>query len=257
VEELRVNLKQREATEPSRPLAGGLEAWTVDGGWRHTSVRIGPEGCVDGTDRILTGLLFAYADIVTGSPPSGPMNPTVDLQVRLFAPARMGLIRFTARTLRLGRTLYVGEAEMRHGSEEQPFGLAVATFVNQPISVPDLPESARNATGGKLEGIGRLTGFQRIGPGCLELGVDLRTPQGTVPGATLGLLVEAAATNLLGPESRVNELDVRFLNKVRVGPIRATATALGHRDHDTTVRVDIVDVGNNDRLVTFALAVCR
>src|SRR5579862_2497867 len=91
----------------------GLGPWELEGDWRHTEGWIGPEGCIEGTDRPLTGVLFGYLDIVAGSPPSGPINPTVDLQVRLFSQPRQGRIRFTARTLRQGRSLYVAEIEMR------------------------------------------------------------------------------------------------------------------------------------------------
>src|SRR5262249_10881914 len=96
----------------SGALAGlGLTAWIPDGEWRQTEVDTGVEGCIAGTDRPLTGVLFAYLDVVTGTPPSGPVNPTVDLQVRLFRPPRQGVIAFRARTLRIGRSLYAAEAE--------------------------------------------------------------------------------------------------------------------------------------------------
>jgi acyl-coenzyme A thioesterase PaaI-like protein len=244
----------------TRPVGSYLTSWVVDGEWRHTQVQIGPEGCIEGTDRPLTGVLFAHLDVVTGSPPSGPMNPTVDLHVRLFSPPRLGTIRFTARTLRLGRTLYVGEAEMRHEHEQNSFGVAMATFLNQPIPFPDLMDPASLETGqtdGPRTGYRRLTAAHRVGPGSFELVADIHTPQGTVSGATLGRLAEVAAMDLLGGTDAVDEMDVRFLNKVKVGPLRATATVLGQRDEATTVRIEITDTGNQDRLVTYALAVCR
>jgi acyl-coenzyme A thioesterase PaaI-like protein len=244
----------------ARPIGSDLTSWLVDGEWRHTQVQIGPEGCIEGTDRPLTGVLFAHLDVVTGSPPSGPMNPTVDLNVRLFSPPRLGTIRFTARTLRLGRTLYVGEAEMRHELEQMPFGIGIATFLNQPIPFPHLLDSASLPTGeteGPRTGYKRLTDARRVGLGIFELVANIHTPQGTVSGATLGRLAELAATDLLGGAEAVDEMDVRFLNKVKVGPLRATATVLGRRDDATTVRIEITDTGNQDRLVTYALAVCR
>jgi acyl-coenzyme A thioesterase PaaI-like protein len=244
----------------TRPFGSGLAAWLADGEWRHTQVQIGPEGCIEGTDRPLTGVLFAHLDVVTGSPPSGPMNPTVDLHVRLFSPPRLGTIRFTARTLRLGRTLYVGEAEMRHEQEQMPFGVAIATFVNQPIPFPHLMDSASLQTGdtdGPRTGYKRLSSALRVGLGSFELVANIQTPQGTVSGATLGRLAEVAAMDLLGGADAVDEMDVRFLNKVKVGPLRATATTLGRRDDATTVRIEITDTGHQDRLVTYALAVCR
>jgi acyl-coenzyme A thioesterase PaaI-like protein len=202
-------------------------------------------------------VLFAHLDAVIGSPPSGPMNPTVDLQLRLFAPPRTGTVHFRARTLRLGRMLYVGEAELRHSPGEQPFGVGVATFVNAPVPFPDRvrPEAAR---GGRLT-YGHLRSAERVAPGIFELTADLDTPQGTVGGAELGLLAELAARDLFarGGGVVVDELDVRFLNKVRAGPLRATASRLGRRDDVTTVRIEVVDAGHDDRLVTYAVAACR
>jgi len=251
---------QERSTAP--PVGLGFSAWLVDGDWRHADVEIGSEGCVEGTDRPLTGVLFAYLDVVTGSPPSGAMNPTVDLGVRLFSSPRRGRIRFTARTLRLGRTLYVGEVEMRQGQEHAPFGVATATFMNQPVPFPERTDEATDRYG-KWDGIKtsytRLADARRVGHGSFELVADLHTPQGTVSGATLGRLVELAAVDLLAGDGPVgvDELDVRFLNKVKVGPLRATATVLGRRENATTVRVEVMDTGNEGRLVTYAVAVCR
>ena len=242
----------------------GLSPWVEDGEWRHTQVRLGPESCLDGTDRPLTGLLFAYLDAVTGSPPSGVINPTVDLQIRLFSPPRTGLIRFRARTLRLGRTLYVGEAELRHEGDDQPFGVATATFVNDKLPFPDRIDRSAGPTEGAdgLEpGYRPLVGARRVAQGVFDFEADLNTPQGTVSGAALGCLVELAAVDVLSARAAVavDELDVRFLHKVRQGPLRATAVVLGHRVGSTaaTVRVEVTDRGDNDRIVTYALAGCR
>jgi acyl-coenzyme A thioesterase PaaI-like protein len=241
-----------------------LGPWVLDGEWRHTEGRIGPEDCIEGTDRPSTGVLFAYLDVVTGSPPSGIINPTVDLQVRLFSRPRSGTIRFTARTLRLGRSLYVGEAEMRHEDEETPFGVALATFVNQPIPFPERHDPERegpDARDGARKSFYRFAGARRVGPGTFELVADINTPQGTVGGATLGRLAEMTALDVMSAAGTgvvaVDELDVRFLNKVRRGPLLSMGTVLGEREGAATVRVEVTDSGDDDRLVTYALAVCR
>jgi acyl-coenzyme A thioesterase PaaI-like protein len=239
----------------------GVGSWLIDGEWRHTEFDVGPDACAEGTDRPLTGVLFGQLDVVTGSPPSGVMNPTVDLQLRLFSPPRIGTVRFTARTLRLGRTLYVGEAELRHLGEDQPFGIGVATFVNLPLPFPERSDhSSGYLSAGHAENYGMLPGAHRVGTGIYELEADTNTPQGTVSGAALGRLIEMTAldlaTGLLGCQAAVDELDVRFLNKVRGDLIRTTATVIGRRSGSTTLRVEVADVGNSDRLATWALAVC-
>src|SRR5215211_3975554 len=177
---------------------------------------IGPEACIDGTDRPRTGVLFGHVDVVAGSPPSGPMHPTVDLELRLFEAPRSGLTHFAGRTLRLGSSLYVGEVELRHDTEAAPFGLAVATFVNGlrlPVATSDEPPEVTPTP--------RLTGADRVSAGVVQLAAQLDTPQGSVTGAVLALLAEEAAIDVVGGTGvALDELQLRFLDKVRVGPVR-------------------------------------
>src|SRR5690606_35416817 len=102
-----------------------------------------------------------------------------------------------------------------------------------------------------------------ISPGTYHLVADLDTVQGTVPGAPLGRLAEVAALDLAGAGDRnggaplvATELEVRFLHKVKVGPVQAEATVLGRLDSRTTVRVELTDHGDG-RLVSYALVVCE
>src|SRR5215211_4403610 len=152
---------------------------------------IGPDSCIDGTDRPRTAVLFGHVDVVSGSPPSGPMHPTVDLELRLFEPPRSGLTHFAGRTLRLGGSLYVGEVELRHDRDKAPFGIAVATFVNGlrlPVATSADPPEVTTAP--------CLTGADRVAPGVVELAEHLDTPQGSVTGAVLALLAEEAAIDV-------------------------------------------------------------
>jgi len=57
-----------------------------------------------------------------------------------------------------------------------------------------------------------------------------------------------AAESLMG--SPVIDLDIRYLNSVRVGPGRATATLLGQG----VVRVEVRDQGHDQRLTALVLA---
>lgn len=235
----------------------GFTPWSVDtdGEWRSTEITIGPEACLPGSDRPLTGVLFSYLDVVTGSPPPGPLNPTVDLQVRLLAPPRLGRIRFRSRTLRLGRTFYVADAEMRQADEDEPFGVCLATFMNAPVPFPGRLEAGRRAGAGP--GYGPLAGARRVSAGVFEIDANTDTPQGTVGGAILGRLAELAAVDALDGGVVVDELDVRFLNKVKGDTLRATATVLRRGSGTTTVRVEVADPGRAGASVTYALVVCR
>jgi acyl-coenzyme A thioesterase PaaI-like protein len=84
-------------------------------------------------------------------------------------------------------------------------------------------------------------------------------PGGTIQGGAQALLGEMAAERALagrGPFT-VNDLEIRYLNRVAVGPLVATAEVLAAGDDEATVRVPLVDRGNSGRLVSLVTAVCR
>ena len=248
--------------EPWGPVEPEFSPWEIDGEVRHTRVTIGPEGCEEGSERPLTGVLFAYLDVVAGCPPWGPLNPTIDLRVELFDEPRLGAVRFTSRTLRLGRTLYVSETQMRQEGAEVPFGISLATFLNNPVddlALAGTREERLAARPFPAEHYRRLTRTRHVRPGCVDLDVDLSSPQGTVGGQTLARLVEVAALDLLGPPRShvVDELDVRFLTRTKQGPIRATARILGRPGGHVIVGVEVRDLSADDRLTTYAHVRCR
>jgi len=65
----------------------------------------------------------------------------------------------------------------------------------------------------------------------------------------LGLAVTGGPDALFGVARILPELEIRYLGAVREGPMRATATRLG-----PWVRVEVVDLGNDDRPVAIAAA---
>jgi acyl-coenzyme A thioesterase PaaI-like protein len=89
-------------------------------------------------------------------------------------------------------------------------------------------------------------GLRIIEPGVAEVDLVHFVMQASqsLQGGAVGLLGEVAAESLTS--SPILDLDVRYLSAVRVGPGRATATRLG-RD---LVRVEVRDVGNDDRLAS-------
>jgi acyl-coenzyme A thioesterase PaaI-like protein len=96
---------------------------------------------------------------------------------------------------------------------------------------------------------------EHVGASILEPGVVEmeRTPfvvqaAGSLQGGAVALLGELAAESLTG--SPVVDLDIRYLNSVRVGPGRATATLLGQG----VVRVEVRDQGRDHRLTALVVA---
>jgi acyl-coenzyme A thioesterase PaaI-like protein len=92
-------------------------------------------------------------------------------------------------------------------------------------------------------------GARVVGAGHVEMERDpyVLQPTGTIQGGALALLAEVAAESLLG--AQVVEMELRYLRAVREGPARATTVALGD-----TARVEVHDLGNDDRLTTLVMA---
>ena len=94
--------------------------------------------------------------------------------------------------------------------------------------------------------------------GALEmpLTADLRNPAGTLHGAMVALLAEAAAEELassqFGIPAVVTELDLRYLAQTGAGPVRTRCHLLGHGP-DAPMQVELVDTSSG-RLTTLAYA---
>jgi hypothetical protein len=61
----------------------GLELWVEDG-MTHGRALLRPEMWAPGTDVPRLGVLATMVDIVVGTQPDGPLNPTVDLRITLL-----------------------------------------------------------------------------------------------------------------------------------------------------------------------------
>ena len=62
-----------------------LDLWHDDTS-THGRSQVGPHMFVPGTERLRMGVLATLADIAAGIPASGPINPTIDIQVTMLAP---------------------------------------------------------------------------------------------------------------------------------------------------------------------------
>ena len=81
---------------------------------------------------------------------------------------------------------------------------------------------------------------------------------GTIQGGAQALLAEIAAERALLPRKLSTvDLDIRFLNRMRSGPVAATAEIAPGDVDDAFVRVAITDVGDDDRLVSVVTLICR
>ena len=81
---------------------------------------------------------------------------------------------------------------------------------------------------------------------------------GTVQGGILATLGELAAESLWagGEAHLVTDLDIRFLNRVKVGPVRATARRVVSGRRGEVVDVTLFDAGNDMRRVAHVSTTC-
>jgi acyl-coenzyme A thioesterase PaaI-like protein len=94
--------------------------------------------------------------------------------------------------------------------------------------------------------------------GVVEVDADpmLNNMAGVMQGAMVALVAEVAAeeaaSDRLGAPAFITELDIRYLQQVRSGPVRSSCEWLGDRP-DSPIRVTLVDT-STDRLVTHVVA---
>ena len=99
-----------------------------------------------------------------------------------------------------------------------------------------------------------------VGAGRLELDPVLRLSNGlvgTVQGGVQATLAELAAEHLAGDRRATIDLDMRYLWRVERGPLRAVATHVGREGDLDVFRVDLIDVGADDALVSTATILSR
>ncbi len=241
----------------------GIELWEQDG-ITHGRAPLRPEMWAPGTDVVRLGVLATMVDMVVGSPPSGAINPTVDLRVTMLSrPPAEGTVYLACTPAKVGRRLFVGETTLHTGDPDRPFARSIATFMNEPIpgagtmySAPDRepPRTTRS--------FDEILNSRFVSPGVVEMDAHPKVsngPGGTIQGGAQALLGEIAAEHAL--ESRGHfaavDLDIRYLNRVRTESVVAVATVLpGDLDH-VTVRVPITELDDGGRIVSLVSVACR
>ena len=90
----------------------------------------------------------------------------------------------------------------------------------------------------------------------VEVTPDLRNPAGTLQGAMVALLAEAAAEDLMatrfGTPVVVTDLDLRYLRKTQAGPVRTRSRLLG-TGPEAPVQIELIDT-STDEITTLVYA---
>jgi acyl-coenzyme A thioesterase PaaI-like protein len=195
-----------------------------------------PEACVPGTDVLRTSVIATWADIVTGAVAGHAISPriplTLDLEVQVVAPVRVGMAVLTkATSVRIGKRVVVTTAEFRDASSDELLAVAFASFMPAtnpaavfPYGFPrDIP-------------IGRLSMplAERIGRVVVERGVvevphrpDGLNAVAAIQGGLLAFAAEEAAASLTHERVLTKALVLRYLRPFMVGPARAVASGDG------------------------------
>jgi acyl-coenzyme A thioesterase PaaI-like protein len=220
------------------------------------------ELCVPEAGVLRPSVLLTWADILTGSLANEHTLPqvcmTVDLSVRIARPIVAGAeIVGAGRLLKVGRTVTFAETTFTVGADPAPVAVALSTFVASPrpqdVGVSAVrgraPLTRQAATVASVP-VSEMLGTRVVAPGVVEVARRGRLLNwaDTVQGGAVAACAEEAVLALEGAPVPT-ELEVRYTGAVRQGPMRATARPFG-----AWVRIEVVDTGNDDRLVALAAA---
>ena len=235
----------------------GFEHWLADG-MSCGRAQVLPGMCVPGTGIVRIGVLAILADLASGQPESGPVTPTTDLSVHLVRVRPMEWVNLRATVLKAGASLLFVETMLTADDEQEPFATSLATFMSRPVERLDHPDPVEIRLD---QPFGARIGAEVLRPGVVEVALRddiLNAFHGTVQGGILATLGELAAESLWagGEPHLVTDLDIRFLNRVKVGPVRATARRVVSGRRGEVVDVTLFDVGNEMRPVAHVSTTC-
>lgn len=193
---------------------------------------------------------------------------TSDMSVRMRPVRAPRLITATNVVRRLGRRSVTCTVELT-SDQGLPVASGAIGFVKIPRRETDPPKPSVPAeTSGELFGgqavlsrpLREEAGIESVDPAAgvveVKVGPELRNPAGTIQGAMVALLAEAAAEDLLssrfGRPFVVVDLDLRYLAQAQVGPVATRCRLLGEGP-EAPVEVELHDTAAS-RVTTLVYA---
>jgi acyl-coenzyme A thioesterase PaaI-like protein len=193
---------------------------------------------------------------------------TSDMSVRMRPIPAPERIEASATVLRRGRRSATATVELT-ADGDTPVATGAIGFAKLPRreTDPPKPQVSRGGFAAMFRGAAALTkplreeaGIVAVEPteGVVEVTVtpELHNPAGTLQGALVALVAEAAAEDLVSSRFEapvvVTDLDLRYLAQAPVGPVRSRCRLLG-TGPDAPVEVELVDTSAN-RLTTLVYA---
>ncbi len=214
---------------------------------------------------IIRASVLAFAiDVVAGIPldrEADMWTLTSDMTVRMRPVPAPRRIDATSEVLRQGRRSATSVVDMRT-DEGTPIATGAIGFTKVPRKPTDPPKplTPLDQIPTVFRGISTLARPLRVEAGIevidaaegklqVELTADLLNPAGTLQGAMVALVAEAAAEDLMatrfGSSFVVTDLDLRYLRKTGLGPVRTRTTLLGDRP-DSAIQIELIDLSNNE-----------
>ena len=252
---------------PSYVGALGIEL-SLDGDLAVGRVEVVPSFLKPGTDRVRVGVLATLVDMVAGSPAHGVINPTVDLRVSILSrPPSEGIVHLVCRPIKIGRRLFVGETILHTGDIEQPFARSMVTFINKILPGGSILREPMPMTPLGAASYDESLLLRESAPGVFEMDAHEAVrngPAGTIQGGAQALMAELAAERALerrldrdAGDHEVVDLEIRYVNRVRRGPVTAVGEVLPGGLDGICVRVPIREPVSDDRIVSLASMHCR
>ena len=219
---------------------------------------------------VLSFLVDAVAGIMVDDQPDH-WTLTSDMSVRVRPDMVTEGIEAVGQVLRQGRRSVVCQVELRTVPSGRPIGTGAVGFARVPRRPgdPPKPRVTPTAFASLFDGKGTIArplreeaGIESVDPANGEVRItvtrELRNPAGTLQGALVALVAEAAAEDLVttrfGLPAVVTDLDLRYLAQAQVGPIRTRGRLLGS-EPGSPVEIELVDT-SAQRLTTHVYARC-
>jgi len=230
---------------------------------------LGPDGSVR------AGALATLVDVIGGGLAAQAAHPdwiaTADLTLHLAGAATGGAVEARARVEHAGRTTVVIEVGL-HDGDGREIGLATMSFARLPRrgTNPDVTTTLTAARSTMaVDGSGlQVPLLEQLdvhvvdaAAGVVEAPVDdwSRNSLGSMQGGAVAILVDAA-TEAAANAGRavplvVADLQLTYLALARVGPVRTRVEVLDTRPGVVVARVELIDVGSDDRVTTIGRVV--
>jgi acyl-coenzyme A thioesterase PaaI-like protein len=192
---------------------------------------------------------------------------TIDLTLRMRPVAAPQRVTASGTILRQGRRSAHAMLQVvdERGAEVAVGAIGFAHVPRKPADPPK-PIVSREGVAARFSGAQRIdralreeAGIVSIRPaaGVVEMAVrpEVCNPAGTIQGAMVALVAEAATEDLLestGQRVVVTDLDIRYLGQTTVGPVRSRCHVVGDDLHDDpAVQVELIDLATH-RITTLA-----